>query len=443
MTKRIISIVISLVIMAALFAGCGTKSEAPADSTPAASTVAATAEPQKEVTLKYVSWMTKGEDKPVLQAFMDANPNIKVQDEALDGVNYDKLLKTRILSGDAPDIMLLQWAQYPRFVKEGHLADVTDQSNMSLLATSPGLEKVFTVDGKKFGFPINTNGGPLPVYYNKIYFDKLGLTPPKTMAEFYDICEKIKADGVEPIVFGGKDKWPTEFFFRYRQYSGMLAKYPEWALSIANGEIKPSEFFKSEFEMASLMATKGYIGKASLTLTWPQSVPYFIDGKAAMLPQGPWVVGLPEVAAADPAKFQLAAFTSPLDAIDGKKYAMGEVDRLISISATSENLNEAKQLFNFFIDKPNLKTYLETQSLTTFLAFDYNVAPVIADHIKNLSAADYSIIIGQKAQFPAGFISDAFFDGFQNILAGSTTDAELKKLDAALEKTKAAIVIAD
>lgn len=439
MLKRIISIIATLAIMATLFSGCGPKNTAPATST----NTTPTTEIQKKVTLKYVSWMTKGEDKPVLKSFMDANPNITIQDEALDGVNYDKLLKTRILSGDAPDLMLLQWMQYPKFVKEGHLADVTDQSNMALLTTSPGLDKVFTVGGKKYGFPINTNGGPLPIYYNKKYFDKLGVSAPKTVTEFYALCDKIKADGVEPIVFGGKDKWPTEFFFRYRQYNGMLEQYPEWALAHANGDIKSSVFFKKEFEMASLMATKGYIGKASLTLTWPQSVPYFIDGKAAMLPQGPWVVGLPEIAAADPAKFELAAFTAPVDPINGKIYAMGEVDRLLSVSAKSENLAEAKKVFNFFIDKPNLKTYLETQSLTTFLSFDYAIAPVIADHIKNLSSADYSIIIGQKAQLPAGFITDAFNDGFQNILAGSTVDAELTKLDAAFEKTKASIVIAD
>jgi raffinose/stachyose/melibiose transport system substrate-binding protein len=438
MTKRIICVLILLVMVAVVFSGCKpqTTDSAASDTTP-------TMEVQKEVTLKYVSWMTKGEDKPVLQAFMDANPKVKIQDEALDGTNYDKLLKTRILAGDAPDLMLLQWAQYPKFVKEGHLEDVTDQSNMSLLATSPGLDKVFTVGGKKYGFPINTNGGPLPIYYNKLYFDKLGVTAPTTIAEFYALCDKIKADGVEPIVFGGKDKWPTEFFFRYRQYSGMLAQYPEWALALANGDVKSSDLFKSEFDMASVMATKGYIGKASLTLTWPQSVPYFIDGKAAMLPQGPWVVGLPEIAAADPTKFELAAFTAPVDPIDGKKYAMGEVDRLLAISATSENLEEAKKVFNFFIDKPNLKIYLETQSLTTFLKFDYAIAPVIADHIKNLSSDEYSIIIGQKAQLPAGFITDAFFDGFQNILAGSTPEAELEKLDAAFEKTKSSIVIAE
>ncbi len=35
---------------------------------------------QDQVTLKYTSWMSKGEDKPTLAAFMKKYPNIKVED---------------------------------------------------------------------------------------------------------------------------------------------------------------------------------------------------------------------------------------------------------------------------------------------------------------------------------------------------------------------------
>ncbi|HHV98449.1 MAG TPA: extracellular solute-binding protein [Clostridiaceae bacterium] len=448
MLKRIVSILCILVMLTALFVGCANNAEK--DQTKTDKNMSKeeknseeNKEP-KEVTLSYVSWMTKGEDKPFMKAFMDENPNIKIQDEALDGTDYDKLLKVRLLSGDAPDVMLLQWAQYKKYVTEGHLMDVADEPGMALLAKKETMDEVFTVDGKKYGFPINANGGPLPVYYNKKYFDKLGITPPKTMEEFYQVCEKIKADGVEPIVFGGKDGWPTEFFFRFRQYTGLLDKYPEWGLALYNGELKPSEFFKKEFEMCEEFVNKGYIGKASLTLTWPQSVPYFIEGRAAMLPQGPWVVGLPEVAEADPEKFELACFTAPVDPYaDGKKYSMSEVDRLIAVSSKTEYPEEAKKLFNWFISPENLRKYLESQSLTTFLDLEYNVAPVLQEHFKTLSSDEYVLLFSQKAQMPSGFIADAFWNGFQNILAGSTSADELKKLDAEFEKTKDAIVVSE
>jgi raffinose/stachyose/melibiose transport system substrate-binding protein len=318
--------------------------------------------------------------------------------------------------------------------------NITNEPGMDLQKKSPSVDSLYDVRGKKYGFMISGNGGPIPVYYNKKYFAKLNLTPPKTMDEFFKVCEVIKADGIDPIVFGNKDRWPLEFFFRHRGYSGMLDKYPEWGLALYNGDVKPSEFFKKELELTELLVNKGYIGKASLTLTWPQSVPYFVDGKAAMLPQGPWVPSLPEIKDADPAKFELGCFTSSLEATNGKKYTTGEADRTLVISATTKNPNEAKKLLNFFIAPENLRTYLEANTITTFINLDYKVDPVLQEHVKNLSSSDYILVLKQKANITPAF-ADATWNAYQNIQAGSTAEEESKKLDTEFEKTKSQMVV--
>lgn len=433
MTKKLICLLISIVLLLPVFAGCGSNSGV-ADK--AASSVPET----REVTLKYVSWFTKGEDKPFLQDFMKANPGIKVEDEALEGANYDKLIKTRILSGDAPDVFAIQYNEYNGFIKEGHLMDLTNEPAMTLLATAPSLETAYTIDGKKYGFPMQVGGGPIPIYYNKKYFAKLGIAPPKTMQELYAICDKIKADKVEPFVFGDKDKWPFEYFFRSRAYSGMLDNYPEWGLSLYKGELKASEFFKNEYKLAEDLVKKGYVGKSSLTLTWPQSVPYFIEGKAAMLPQGPWVPGLPEIKAADPAKFELGAFMSPVEAVNGKKIAMGEPGVTMVVSSNTKNPEEAKKLFNYWGSADVLKRYCETWGYTTLMKVDVKTDPVLAGYYKELSS-DFNLIFSQKAQMAPGFITDSYWNGLQNVLAGSPADTELKRLDTEFEKSKAAIIV--
>lgn len=44
--------------------------------------------------------------------------------------------------------------------------------------------------------------------YNRAIFDELGLTPPKTEAEFFAVLEKIKADGnYIPMAMGTTDQW--------------------------------------------------------------------------------------------------------------------------------------------------------------------------------------------------------------------------------------------
>ncbi len=44
--------------------------------------------------------------------------------------------------------------------------------------------------------------------YNEDAFKKIGATPPKTMAEFHEILDKLKKDGTyTPIDMGTADQW--------------------------------------------------------------------------------------------------------------------------------------------------------------------------------------------------------------------------------------------
>lgn len=396
----------------------------------------------EQTTLRFVSWMTSGEDKAFLEKFMEENPDIKVEAEAIDGTNYDKLLKTRLISGDAPDVFLIQPGEYEKFVQEGYMMDVSSQPSMEILEKSSSIEKLYTIDGKKYGFPLCTQGGPIPIYYNKKYFEKLNLTIPTTMEELWNISDSIKADGVEPFVFGDKDAWTYEYFFRGRQFGDYLKDTPEWGLALYNGDQKPSQMFKQEFDLAEKMYTNGYIGKSSLTMTYPQSVTYFVEGKAAMLPQGTWIPGLDEIKNANPETFELGCFMTPVDAIDGNVYTTGSPDRSIVISADTKHEEAAKRLFDWFTKEENLGSYLSSQSLTTFLPIQYDVDPVLKDYISDLSSDKYVIIMKQKAALPAGFTS-MIENGLQSILAGSTAEKELERLDTEFEKIKLSIVVSE
>lgn len=396
----------------------------------------------EKATIRFVSWMTSGEDKAFLEKFSAAHPEIKVEVEAVDGNNYDKLLKTRLISDDAPDVFLVQPAQYEKFVKEKYLMDVSDRPAMEMLKKSSALDDLYTIDGKKYGFPICTQGGPDPIFYNKKYFEKLGLEEPTTMEDLWAISDKIKDDGVEPFVFGAKDKWTFEMFFRSRQFGSFLKETPEWGKALYDGDKKASELFKNEFELAEKMYSQGYIGKASLTMTYPQSVAYFVEGKAAMFPQGTWVPGLDEIKNADPEEFELGCFITPVDETDGKIYMTGTSDRSIVISSSTKNEKAAKVLFDWFTEEGNLNEYLSSQSLTTFLPIEYDVDPVLDSYISALSSDKYEIIMSQKATMPAGFTA-MMENGFQAILAGSKATTELEKLDGEFEKIKSSVVVSE
>lgn len=62
-------------------------------------------------------------------------------------------------------------------------------------------------DGKVYGLPMEQD--LMGVYYNKDLFAEKGLEVPKTYAEFQALAEKLKAEGIVPIAFGNRDRWPA------------------------------------------------------------------------------------------------------------------------------------------------------------------------------------------------------------------------------------------
>lgn len=381
--------------------------------------------------------MSKGEDKPILKAFMKKYPYITVEDTVLDGAQYDKLMKTKIISGDAPDVFLfMKAAQYASYVQEGWLMDVTAEPGTSLLKKSKPLTDYYTIDGKIYGSMVNGGVEYSPMYYNKKYFAKLGIQPPTTPDELYDISAKIIADGKEPIVFGGKDGWPFRIFFDPYRNAENFGQYPTYNESLYNGVVKPSDLYKNTFTEFENWVKKGLVGKASITMSYDQSVQYFVDGKAAMIPQGTWLTGL------DPIKnakdLELGAFAYPYKPANGKIQVLAAADRSIGISAKTKHVDAAKKLYNFFLEKENITEYLNSQGLTTLLpGLELNVDPALVDFMKVVN--DSSKI---EAHFNAGSVSfppawdSVTWASYQNMLAGQSVEAELKRVDGEFAKVK-------
>ncbi len=437
MKKKLISF-LALTVTASLLYGCGTNK----GNAPAAESSGAPNETQ-EVTLKYASWMSKGEDKPTIEAFMKENANIKVVEEVIDGKQYSQLVQTRILSNDAPDVFLLPFDQYTKYAKEGHLLDLTDEPGMAIVADNPSVDNAFKVDGKRYGFMVNSGTPVNPIYYNKKIFDAYGLVPPTNADEFMAVSEKLKENGVEPIVFGAKDAWTlsgTLYTAMFRAYA-LPKTNNDIFYAMAKGDVKPSEVLDYPMSFIEELVSKDYISKASSTLTYDQSVQYFADGKAAMLPQGTWVPTLDPIVNADKSAFELGAFFPPVPVVNGKKYALSGGDRILVVSSKTKNPEAAKKLFNFFVQPDNLKQYLESQSLLTVLkGIDVQTVPVLQDYVNSFSTPEFEVVIGSKSALTPAFNKEVDI-ALQNILVGSKAETELQRLDEEFEKTKSQMVI--
>ena len=119
---------------------------------------------------------------------------------------YHTMLKTKLATGDAPDIFEHNApTEYTTVEAEENCVDLSDQEWVSRLV-NPDILK--DKNGKIWAFPTESSECYFGMYYNKALIEKLGLSDemhPKTYQEFLDLCEKIKNAGVVPVYFPDKD----------------------------------------------------------------------------------------------------------------------------------------------------------------------------------------------------------------------------------------------
>jgi len=247
------------------------------------------------------------------------------------------------------------------------------------------------------------------------------------------------------MVFGGADAWTiTGVFTEPYRFAENLRNFENMDDAIAEGKLGWADSFKGSFEFLENSLKKGYISKAALTLKYDQSVQYFVDGKAAMLPQGPWLPTLEAITKADPAAFKLGAFLFPLPKdSNGKLHVLAQVSGAIAINTKSKNIDAAKKLYNYILKPENLKSLLESQGTDTFMpGVTVQKDPILKayyDTLYNTSIAIQHFGRG-KYTFPSGLNTTANSTA-QAILSGSSAKEQLDLMDKEYKKVKDQVVL--
>ncbi len=205
MKKKVLSMSLAVVLsISTLLAGCGTKSTT--DQTGAVSSTASASASSKgndsnPVTIKFTYWANAGGESNAADAlvakFEKENPDIKVEKQAGEFKDFYTRLETRIAGNDAPDVTRLQYQSVGRYSSNGVLRDITKDLPADFGADFiPALWSAVTYKNSIYAIPQHTD--TLAVYYNKNYFEKLGMTAPTkledawTWDEFLDIAKQIK-----------------------------------------------------------------------------------------------------------------------------------------------------------------------------------------------------------------------------------------------------------
>jgi raffinose/stachyose/melibiose transport system substrate-binding protein len=313
--------------------------------------VPATAEPTAApapVTLTYLaddSEVTQSIVHALADAYMKQNPNVNIEIENRpQGGEGDNVVKTRLATGEMTDIFfynagsLLQ-ALHP----EDTLVDLTGEPFMDNVVDS--FLPAVTQNEKVYGVPTGTAMGGGILYNKKIYAD-LGLSVPKTWAEFEANNEKIKAAGIAPVIATFGDTWTSQLFVLADYYNVQQA-VPNFAEDYTANKAKYSTTpaAMAGFNYLAEGFEKGWWQKDYATTKFEQGLKLLADGVGAHFPMLSFA--LPTIAANSPDAVNDIGFMAQPGADAATNGATIWMPAGTYIPKTSKNIEEAKKFLAF------------------------------------------------------------------------------------------------
>lgn len=271
--KRIASLIISAIMVASIFSGCNNAKKTETTVSPDTSTAAGvTSESTEAVTDKgneSVEFMTGTaidtnlyiKYQEMADAFAAANPMAAKIELIPSSIDHEGEIKTRLAGGNIPDMWMTHGWSLGRYSE--YLLDLKDQP--WAMDLNPALNSVMLgKSGELYALPINLDIAG--ILYNADVLAAAGYKAEDitTWEQFMDCCDKILANGINPIYNAGKDRWPTGLYvdwiapgaFDEADLDSMLAgtfvanKY-QMALDMVQ-QFKDKDYFNKDYSSATV-----------------------------------------------------------------------------------------------------------------------------------------------------------------------------------------------
>ncbi|NPV06492.1 MAG: extracellular solute-binding protein [Anaerolineae bacterium] len=297
--KQVVRTLGRLLAMALLVAGCGAgaavseSQTAPPTATPGA----------QSVTLMVWDQFRRDTERAVVDQlnaeFEAAHPGVKIQRvvKSFDDLRVTVASALQDLNG--PDVVQVNQGSDMRIaVQAGLLLSLTpylpqyrwdERFSASILARNS-----FSGDGYQFGtgnlYGLSPTAEVVGVYYNKDKFRDLGLTVPRTFAEFEALLSKAREAGETPIEFGNRDPWPGIPVFSAIEH--VLLPDRSWLDEFVYGQGSTSFDIPENLQAAAKLqqwVQSGYFTEGFHDIGYEDSWRRFARGEGLMMLTGSWL----------------------------------------------------------------------------------------------------------------------------------------------------------
>ena len=322
------------------------------------------------------------------KAFMAANAEVKFELESRPGgAEGDNLVKTRLSTGEMTDIF--QYNSGSLFQALNPIQNLADLSDIQGGVVDSFKPVVTSTDGMVRGVPFGAamGGG---IYYNKPIYKELGLSVPKTWAEFMANNEKIKAAGKVAVAQTYKDTWTSQLFVLADFYNVQAAN-PTFAADYTANKAKyaTTPAAMKGFEYLAAVNKAGYLNADFGAATFDDGVRMVANGEAAHFPMLTFALG--NIKQNFPDKVNdVGFFAQPGD--DAAKNGLTVwMPGGLYVTSKSANIDAAKKFLAFVASPEGCKIMQDANGATgPYLIMDCglpaNVPPSVADMLPYFQA---------------------------------------------------------
>lgn len=422
MKKKTVSFLLVTVLTAAMIIGCGGSGDKEVKD----------AEDGK-VTLSYMNHT--GEEKTIayedklIAEFEEKNPDINVEVQRMSMDDYTQTIQTKIASGDAPDVFMIEQSNLEKYAKNDYLQDLSDTDIVNHYDGN-----MLSYDGKLYGAPLSVNA--YVVTYNKELFEKVGVEIPDALDEFYAVCEKIKEAGYTPLAAGYQDSWVLMADTQAEYATSIMADDLDALKKCERREVKfaDSKEWREVFERIGKRLQ--YTQDDQFGTDWNTACTMLANGEAAMVVSGDWtsnnVADMGETV-------ELGAFVLPVsNNAEDSILAYPGAGQSYAVSADSENQEAAVKFVDFMTTKESGEEYVN-EGIGICVIKDV-VAPETETALSDIITL---INEGKSKALPADTdfnFSEEYRDAFQNVVSdfllngGKDVDQVLKDMDTEFDR---------
>ena len=417
MKKNLIATLMSAMMIASLFTGCGSSS----GSSDSASSSGDSADGVQEITWMFWDALDATQDlislgyKENVERFnkdYEGQYHVNVVTTNLEEY-YDKL-NALVAAGETPDVFIVSpGPQLTDYVAPGIAAPLDEylDGDWKSSFTSDAVFTQQTYDGKIYAVPLNTAAACC--FYNTEMFEKAGVEVPTNWDEMMTACEKLQSAGFTPITISAGTAWCLSMVAGYLcEAEGVDLK------ALADGSAS-WEDGKLEAAATKLLDLSKYFQPTAAGDTNDVATANFYNEEAAILIQGSWAIG--QINGENPEfESKCGVFQFP-----GVQRLIAKSDSLC-MSSSTKSPEACAAFMKYFTDDTAQKYTAEVGGKipVTSVEYDASAAPAQLAYVMDIFSNAKGTFGFYNESMPTTETGSHFDDTMVSVFLGDMTPAE-------------------